>query len=64
MAGAEDALSVVDCNYDDLSSSSSAPLSVQIVLEWSDTPLSVEGVSMERIYLYSHCINPTNTVQV
>ena len=55
--GAEDTLSVAECVL--LSNGTN------VTLAWNyDRHATIDGNSLERIFIFSHCINPTNTSQV
>lgn len=61
LPGAEDTLSVAEC---DLNYNSSSVLGVNSVsLVWDHPTLTEDScpASLDRIFLFSHCINPTNT---
>ena len=51
-------LSVTECN------SSAVEYMNSVSLEWHHTTLEEDGDNLKRIFLFSHCINPTNTSMV
>ena len=53
----EEVLSVAECGAVDNETSF-------VELEWRHSTLQEEGYSLRRIFLFSHCINPTNTSSV
>ena len=50
----EDVLSVIDCD-------SSVEGTHLVQLDWHHSTLYEENHKLDRIFLFSHCINPTNT---
>ena len=55
--GAEDTLSVAECVL------SLNATNISLAWNYADGH-TIDGHSLERIFLFSHCINPTNSSQV